>query len=116
MPVAENHHVGPMHEEYADLGEKPMRNVEAAKALLESEGLSGAEITYSYLAGGDYREDTSVAMINQFREAGPERDRRRSSVFGFLGQLGSTTRSPRPNWNGRPLGVQILNLAYPQRC
>ena len=59
-----------MHEEYADLGEKPMRNVEAAKALLESEGLSGAEITYSYLAGGDYREDTSVAMINQFREAG----------------------------------------------
>ena len=109
--TAENHHVGPMHEEYADLGEKPMRNVDAAKALLEAEGLVGAEITYSYLAGGDFREDTSVAMINQFREAGLNviADGRPSSDFwgNWINYPFSTT-----NWNGRPLGVQILNLAY----
>ncbi|MAW52898.1 MAG: diguanylate cyclase, partial [Geminicoccus sp.] len=75
------------------------------------EGLVGAEITYSYLAGGDFREDTSVAMINQFREAGLNviADGRPSSDFwgNWINYPFSTT-----NWNGRPLGVQILNLAY----
>ena len=109
--VAENHHVGPMHEEYVDLGEKPTQNIEAAKALLESEGLAGAEFTYSYLAGGDYRQSTSEAMISQFREAGlnVEADGRPASDFwsNWLNYPYSTT-----NWNGRPLGVQIYGLAY----
>ena len=109
--TAENHHVGPMHEEYVDLGEKPVRNIEAAKALLEQEGLAGAEFTYSYLAGGDFRQSTSEAMISQMREAGlnVNADGRPSSDFwsNWLNYPFSTT-----NWNGRPLGVQIYGLAY----
>ncbi len=107
--VAENHHVGPMHPEYAEL--PPIsRDPERAMALLTEAGHAGTEIELISL-DDDINRNTCDTIAAQMRDAGM--NVRRTILPGntfwnnWLGYPFSATE-----WNMRPLGVQVYALAY----
>ncbi|MEL6219465.1 MAG: ABC transporter substrate-binding protein [Pseudomonadota bacterium] len=106
---AENHHVGPMHIEYAEL--PPIsRDVEAAKALLAEAGQSDHEFELISI-DDDWRRATTDAIAAQMRDAGFNVKRTVIPGATFWNDWAKYPFST-TNWNGRPLGVQVLALAY----
>lgn len=106
---AENHHVGPMHPEYAEL--PPIgRDAEAAMALLTEAGHADTELELISL-DDDFNRNTCDAVAAQLRDAGM--NVRRTVLPGgtfwnnWTGYPFSATE-----WNMRPLGVQVYSLAY----
>ena len=106
---AENHHVGPMHIEYADIG-APKRDVEGAKALLAEAGQSDFEFEIISI-DDDWRRNTTDAVAAQMRDAGLNVKRTVIPGSTFWNDWSKYPFSS-TNWNGRPLGVQVLALAY----
>ncbi|MEL7347701.1 MAG: ABC transporter substrate-binding protein, partial [Pseudomonadota bacterium] len=106
---AENHHVGPMHIEYADIG-APERNVEEALALLEEAGHRDTEFELISI-DDDWRRNTTDAVAAQLRDAGINIKRTVIPGSTFWNDWAKYPFSS-TNWNPRPLGVQVLNLAY----
>ena len=107
--VAENHHVGPMHPEYAAL---PPRKFDpaAAKALMEEAGMGNYE--HELLSIDDaWRKDTTDAVAAQLRDAGIKVKRTILPGSTFWNDWVKYPFSS-TNWNHRPLGVQIWALAY----
>lgn len=107
--VAENHHVGPMHPEYAAL---PPRKFDpaAAKALMEEAGMGDYE--HELLSIDDaWRKDTTDAVAAQLRDAGIKVKRTILPGSTFWNDWVKYPFSS-TNWNHRPLGVQIWALAY----
>jgi peptide/nickel transport system substrate-binding protein len=105
----ENHHVCPIHPEYAEL--PPMVvDKDAARARLEAAGFGGHEFTLVSLDDGLTRL-TCDAVAAQMRDAGMTvtREVLPGSTFwnDWLNYPFSATE-----WNHRELGVQVLNLAY----
>ncbi|MEO1492289.1 MAG: ABC transporter substrate-binding protein [Pseudomonadota bacterium] len=106
---AENHHVGPMHIEYAEL--PPIgRDVEKSKALLAEAGHSETEFELISL-DDDWRRNTTDAIAAQMRDAGIKVKR---TIIPGSTFWNDWTKYPfsTTNWNPRPLGVQVLALAY----
>ncbi|PWK62704.1 ABC transporter substrate-binding protein [Roseicyclus mahoneyensis] len=107
--VGENHHVCPIHPEYAEL---PAQVVDKAAALarLQAAGHGDANFTLVSLDDGLTRF-TCDAVAAQMRDAGMTvtREVLPGSTFwnDWLNFPFSATE-----WNHRELGVQILNLAY----
>ncbi|MEM8578501.1 MAG: ABC transporter substrate-binding protein [Pseudomonadota bacterium] len=106
---AENHHVGPMHPEYAELEPMPY-DPAGAKALMEEAGMGDYE--HELISIDDaWRKDTTDAVAAQLRDAGipVKRTILPGSTFwnDWVKYPFSST-----NWNHRPLGVQIWALAY----
>lgn len=108
IPAA-NHHVGPMHIEYADVGEHK-RDVEKATALLAEAGHTDTEFEIISI-DDDWRRNTTDAVAAQMRDAGLNVKR---TVIPGSTFWNDWTKYPfsSTNWNGRPLGVQVLALAY----
>ncbi|MEO1315242.1 MAG: ABC transporter substrate-binding protein [Pseudomonadota bacterium] len=106
---AENHHVGPMHIEYADIG-KPERDVEGALALLTEAGHADTEFELISI-DDDWRRNTTDAVAAQLRDAGINVKRTVIPGSTFWNDWAKYPFSS-TNWNPRPLGVQVLNLAY----
>jgi len=106
---AANHHVGPMHIEYADIGPH-VRDVEKARALLAEAGKSDFEFEIISI-DDDWRRNTTDAVAAQMRDAGFNVKR---TVIPGSTFWNDWTKYPfsSTNWNGRPLGVQVLALAY----
>ncbi|TMM52926.1 ABC transporter substrate-binding protein [Sulfitobacter sabulilitoris] len=107
--VAENHHVGPMHPEYAEL---PPRKVDpaAAKALMDEAGMGDFE--HELISIDDaWRKDTTDAVAAQLRDAGIKVKRTILPGSTFWNDWVKYPFSS-TNWNHRPLGVQIWALAY----
>lgn len=106
---AENHHVGPMHPEYADIG-VPARDPAAAMALLEAAGHADTEFELISI-DGDWRTTVTDAIGQQMRDAGMNVKR---TVIPGATFWNDWTKYPfsTTNWNMRPLGVQVLALAY----
>ena len=106
---AENHHVGPIHPEYAEL---PARKVDpaAAKALMEEAGMLDFEHEIISI-DDDWRKNTTDAVAAQLRDAGFKVKR---TVLPGSTFWNDWVKSPfsSTNWNHRPLGVQIHALAY----
>jgi peptide/nickel transport system substrate-binding protein len=107
--VAENHHVGPMHPEYAQL--PPIaRDPAAAVALLAGVGHADTELELISL-DDDFNRNTSDAVAAQMRDAGlnVKRTVLPGNTFwnNWTGYPFSATE-----WNMRPLGVQVYALAY----
>ncbi len=108
MP-AENHHVGPMHPEYAELPERKVDPV-AAKALMEEAGMLDFEHEL-FSIDDAWRKDTTDAVAAQLRDAGFKVKRTILPGSTFWNDWVKYPFSS-TNWNHRPLGVQIWALAY----
>ncbi|MEM1382922.1 MAG: ABC transporter substrate-binding protein [Pseudomonadota bacterium] len=107
--VAENHHVGPMHPEYFALP-KPTRDVERAQALLAEAGQTDHE--FELISIDDlWRRNTTDAIAAQMRDAGMKVRRKVIPSANFWNDWAKYPLST-TNWNPRPLGVQVLALAY----
>ena len=107
--VAENHHVCPIHPEYADIG-GPAFDPEGARALLEESG--NADFEFELISiDDDYRKNTTDAVGAQLRDAGFNVTRTIIPGSTFWNDWANYPFSS-TNWNHRELGVQILNLAY----
>jgi len=107
--VAENHHVCPIHPEYAQLPPLVVDPV-AAKAMLAEAGHADTEFELISL-DDNWQAATCDAVAAQLRDAGVniKRSILPGSTFwnDWLKYPFSATE-----WNMRPLGVQILALAY----
>ena len=107
--VGENHHVGPMHPEYAELA--PMQtDPEGAVALLEEADVAGTEFEL-ISSDGDWQRTTMDAVGAMLRRAGLSVTR---TVVPGATFWNNWTKYPFSvtDWGGRPLGVQVLALAY----
>ena len=107
--VAQNHHVGPMHPEYAEL--PPIRrDIAKAKALLAEAGQLDHEFEIISVEA-DYRKESSDAAAQQMRDAGFKVKR---TVIPESSFWNDWTKYPlaTTNWNARPLGIQTYALAY----
>ncbi|MEM1039627.1 MAG: ABC transporter substrate-binding protein [Pseudomonadota bacterium] len=106
---AENHHVCPIHPEYAKL--PPIkRDMAAAKALMDEAGMGDFEHELQSIEG-DWRKDTTDVVAAQLREAGIKVKRTVLPGSTFWNDWAKYPFSS-TNWNMRPLGVQVLALAY----
>ncbi|QFT57879.1 Periplasmic oligopeptide-binding protein precursor [Sulfitobacter sp. THAF37] len=107
--VAANHHVGPMHPEYAEL--PPLKvDPAAAKALMDEAGYGDFEHEL-FSIDDAWRKDTTDAVAAQLRDAGINVKR---TILPGSTFWNDWTKYPfsSTNWNARPLGVQIWALAY----
>ena len=107
--VAENHHVCPIHPEYAELP-PPVRDLEGAAALMEEAGMADYEHEL-FSIEGDWRKESTDAVAAQIREAGINVKRTVLPGSTFWNNWAKYPFSS-TNWNMRPLGVQVLALAY----
>lgn len=106
---AENHHVAPFHPEYAELPKiapDPTKAIEMAR----SAGHGETEIELISI-DGDWRTTTTDAIGAQLRQAGFNVKR---TVMPGNTFWNDWTKYPfsTTNWGPRPLGVQVLALAY----
>jgi peptide/nickel transport system substrate-binding protein len=107
--VAENHHVSPIHPEYAELP-KQVRDPAKAVALLAEAGKSDFEFDLISI-DQDHHQASCDAIAAQIRDAGINIKR---TVIPGATFWNDWTKYPfsMTNWNMRPLGVQVLALAY----
>ncbi len=107
--TAKNFHVGPMHPEYADIEGMPY-DPEGALALLTEAGMADFEMEIISI-DDDWRKNTTDAVAAQLRDAGFNVKR---TIIPGSTFWNDWTKYPfsSTNWNHRPLGTQILALAY----
>ena len=107
--VAENHHIAPLHPEYAEVPWEG-RNVERARELMAEAGHADTELELISIDEG-WLAATADVIAGQIREAGIPIRRRTLPGATFwndwTGYPFSTT-----SWGARPLGVQVYALAY----
>ena len=109
----EDHHVSPVHPEYAELP-KVGQDYDAARDLLTEAGYpDGLELTIDCVANPPWEPNTCQVIAEMLAPAGIRLnvnimpgatywDRWTTAPFGFT------------SWTHRPLGTQVLDLAY--RC
>lgn len=107
--VGENHHVCPLHPEYAEL--PPLQPDPArAREMIQAAGRGDFEFELVSL-DDDWQAATCDAVANQLRDAGIPVRRRIVPADAFRTGWRDYPFSA-TEWNMRPLGVQVLNLAY----
>ncbi|RWO55339.1 ABC transporter substrate-binding protein [Mesorhizobium sp.] len=107
--LAENHHVCPIHPEYAELP-KVGRDLEKAKALMAEAGQADHEFEL-ITVDEEWQKNAGDVVAAQQREAGFKVKR---TVIPGSSFWNDWTKYPYSMtiWNMRPLGVQVLALAY----
>ena len=109
--IGENHHVSPVHPEYAEL--PPLKqDYEKARYLLGAAGYpDGLSLNLDCVAQPKWEPNTALLISEQLKPIGVDVsvnilpgatywDRWKEAPFGLTA------------WNHRPLGVQLLNLGY----
>ncbi|CDX14609.1 Family 5 extracellular solute-binding protein [Mesorhizobium sp. ORS 3324] len=107
--VAANYHVAPIHPEFYPLPEKK-RDIEAARRLMADAG----QMEFEHEIVGpetDWLKDSGDVIAAQLREAGFKVKRTVLPTSTFYNNWMKYPLSA-TNWNMRPLGVQVLALAY----
>ena len=108
--AANNQHVGPVHPEYdASVARLPYEPAKA-KALMEEAGMADFEHELMSI-DDDWRKNTTDAVAAQLRDAGINVKRTILPGSTFWNDWVKYPFSS-TNWNHRPLGTQILALAY----
>lgn len=107
--LAENHHVCPIHPEYAELP-PPVVDPAAARAEIAEAGHADTEFELISI-DDDWQTATCDAVAAQVRDAGI---RIKRTILPGATFWNDWTKYPwsATEWNMRPLGVQTLNLAY----
>ena len=105
--VGENHHVCPIHPEYVAL---PALPVDPAKAKADFEAAGGTAFELTSL-DEDYQSATCDAIAAQIRDAGIPVERK---ILPGATYWNDWLKFPfsATEWNMRPLGVQVMKLAY----
>jgi peptide/nickel transport system substrate-binding protein len=107
--VAENHHVSPIHPEYAELP-PPVFDPEGAAALMAEAGM--ADFEHELISIDDtWRKNTSDSAAAMLRDAGIPVTRTVLPGSTFWNDWAKYPFST-TDWAQRPLGVQVLALAY----
>ncbi|MEM0935476.1 MAG: ABC transporter substrate-binding protein [Pseudomonadota bacterium] len=107
--VGENHHVSPIHPEYAELPAIET-DADAAAALMAEAGM--ADYEHELISIDDnWRRDTCDAVAAQMRDAGFAVRRTVLPGSTFWNDWAKYPFSA-TDWAQRPLGVQVLALAY----
>jgi peptide/nickel transport system substrate-binding protein len=107
--VAENHHVCPIHPEYAEL---PPLTVDPAGALAQLTEAGMADHEFELISLDDAWQAASCdAVAAQMRDAGINIKRTVMPGSTFWNDWLKFPFSA-TEWNMRPLGVQVLSLAY----
>ncbi|MEM9278749.1 MAG: ABC transporter substrate-binding protein [Pseudomonadota bacterium] len=108
--VANNQHVGPIHPEHdPSVGRIPF-DPAGAKALMEEAGQADFEHELQSI-DDDWRKNTTDAVAAQLRDAGIKVKRTVLPGSTFWNDWAKYPFSS-TNWNHRPLGTQVLGLAY----
>ncbi|MBK5926890.1 ABC transporter substrate-binding protein [Rhodobaculum claviforme] len=108
--VAENHHVCPIHPEYAELPEPPVFDPAAARALMEEAGMG--DFVHELISIDDsWRRPTADAAAAMLRDAGIPVERTVLPGATFWNDWQNYPFST-TDWGHRPLAVQSLALAY----
>lgn len=107
--AADNCHVGPMHPEYADVPRLPY-DPARAKELMAEAGMADYEHEIISI-DDDWRKNTTDAVAAQIRDAGIPVKRTILPGSTFWNDWAKYPFSS-TNWNHRPLGTQVLGLAY----
>lgn len=107
--VAQNHHVAPFHPEYVDIGDTEF-DPSQAPALMEEAGMSD-HVFEIVSIDDDWERATADATASMMRDAGLNVER---TVLPGSTYWADWDKFPLSGtgWSGRPLGVQILALAY----
>ena len=106
---ADNYHVAPIQPDWAEIGTHE-RDVEKAKALIEEAGQ--ADFEHEIISVDEnWHKNTCDAVAAQLREAGFKVKR---TVLPGSTFWNDWTKYPfsATNWNMRPLGIQVVSLAY----
>ncbi len=107
---ADNCHVGPVHPEHDASVTRIPYDPAAAKALMEEAGMGDYEHELISIDEG-YRKDTTDSVGAQLRDAGIKVKRTVLPGSTFWNDWVKYPFSS-TNWNHRPLGTQVLGLAY----
>lgn len=107
---ADNCHVGPVHPEWDSSVTRIPHDPAGAKALMDEAGMGDYEHELISIDGG-YRMDTTDAVAAQLRDAGINVKRTIMPGSTFWNDWTKYAFSS-TNWNHRPLGTQVLSLAY----
>ena len=108
--VADNSHVGPMHPEYDPSVTRIPFDPAKAKAMMEEAGMADFEHEVQSI-DDDWRRNTTAAVVAQLNDAGIPA---KHTVLPGSTFWNDWTKYPfsSTNWNHRPLGTQVLALAY----
>ncbi len=107
--VAENHHVCPIHPEYAQV---PALPTDPEAALAKVQELGHGDTEFELISIDDqWQSETCDAVAAQIRDAGINIRRTILPGSTFWNDWMSYPFSA-TEWNMRPLGVQVLSLAY----
>lgn len=107
--VAENHHVCPIHPEYAEIP-PPEYDPAKAKQMIEEAGMADFEFELISL-DDDWQAATCDSVAAQIRDAGINIKR---TILPGSTYWNDWTKFPfsGTEWNMRPLGVQVMSSAY----
>lgn len=107
--VAENHHVCPIHPEYAEIP-PPEFDPAKAKQMIEDAGMADFEFELISL-DDDWQAATCDTVAAQIRDAGINIKR---TILPGSTYWNDWTKFPfsATEWNMRPLGVQVMSAAY----
>lgn len=107
--IAANHHVGPMHEDFADIGLAPPDPGLAASLMAEA-GQTDHE--FELISQEEEWQSASCDVVaEQMRAAGMKVKRTQIPGATFWNDWNKYPFSA-SEWAGRPLGVQVYMLAY----
>lgn len=108
--VADNMHVGPVHPEYDPEVKRIPYDPGGALALMKEAGMEDFEHELQSI-DDDWRKNTTDAVAAQLRDAGIKVKRTILPGSTFWNDWTKYAFSS-TNWNHRPLGTQVLGLAY----
>lgn len=108
--VANNCHVGPVHPENDPTAERLPYDPARAFELLTEAGMADTEFELHSI-DDDWRKNTTDAVAAQLRDAGFNIKRTILPGSTFWNDWSKYPFSS-TNWNHRPLGTQVLGLAY----
>lgn len=107
---ADNCHVGPVHPEHDPTVTRIPFDPAKAKALMDEAGMGDYEHVLLSI-DDDWRRNTTDAVAAQLRDAGIKVKREVLPGSTFWNDWAKYPFSS-TNWNHRPLGTQVLGLAY----
>ena len=108
--TADNCHVGPMHPEYDSAVTRIPYDPAGAKALMDEAGMGDFEHEVQSI-DDDWRRNTTAAVVAQLNDAGIKAKHTVLPGSTFWNDWAKYPYSS-TNWNHRPLGTQVLALAY----